>query len=77
MPGARSILAVVCPRGSSVYQHQNPTARLLTPKDGGSFILVILINVNHQVDLRSLHGPRFTFKILCKMKPGDYCLKYM
>ena len=44
------------PRGSSDDPHQNLTAKLLKPKDGGRFNLAIKNNISHQMDSRSLRG---------------------
>ena len=71
MTGAWYKLAVVRIRGAYVYQKKNPTISLLTPKDGGRFILTSMANINHQVNLRSLLGP--CFAVVCNMKPdNDY-----
>ena len=65
---ARSKLVFGSPRGASAYLHQKLTPRLLNLTDDGSFILASMVNISYQVDLRSLCGPFFVFKILFNMK---------
>ena len=45
---------------------------VLTPKDSGVFVLVILTKLSYQVDLISLIVP--CFEVVSIMKRGDKCL---
>ena len=47
------------PVGASAYPYKNLSTNLLTPKDGGSFILESLTNRSQKVNLISLCGPCF------------------
>ena len=48
---------------ASDYPHWSFSAKLLTPKGGSSFIVEILTNRSHQVNLRSLLIPCFAFVV--------------
>ena len=47
------------PAGISACPQRRFFVKLLTPKDGGSFILTSLTNISHQVSSRSLIGQCF------------------
>ena len=57
--------------GTLSCPHQIFYEKLLTPKEGGTFILAIPTNRSHQVISRSLII--LCLSVLCTMKPGDKC----
>ena len=71
VPGTHYKLVVGRKRGESAHLQKNHTARILTPKDSVSFILEILTNRIHHMNLRSLRVSVLFVKKWSKMKPVD------
>ena len=69
VPIAWTYLAVHSTKRQLSLRTKNLTAKTLSLNKGGQFVLAILSNRIHQVNLRSLCGPFFFSS--WKMKPGD------
>ena len=57
MPGIRSKIVVIQPRGELSYPHQNLTLNMLTPKYGVRCTLEIMTNIIHQGEFNKTAWP--------------------